>query len=110
VHRALVNLVENAQRHGGGVVAVTTTRADDDVLVMVDDAGPGVPPDERGRIFERFVRGGSRGSLPGSGLGLSLVAETVRAHGGAVWCTDRPDGPGARFTVRLPAARGEERR
>jgi len=103
VHRALVNLMENAQRHGGGVTAVSVTREGDHVLVAVDDEGPGVPHDERDRIFERFVRGGSRGSLPGSGLGLSLVAETARAHGGAVWCSDRPGGPGARFTVRLPA-------
>jgi signal transduction histidine kinase len=104
VHRALVNLLENAERHGAGVTGITLWQEPGAVLVAVDDAGPGVPPSERPRIFERFVRGGSRGSLPGSGLGLSLVAETVRAHGGAVWCTEPPVGPGARFVVRLPAA------
>jgi signal transduction histidine kinase len=103
MHRALVNLFENADRHGGGLTGVTVTPDPGGVLVTVDDRGSGVPSEERERIFERFVRGGSRGSLPGAGLGLSLVSETVRAHGGAVWCIARPDGQGARFVVRLPA-------
>ena len=75
------------------------------VEVVVDDAGPGVAPEERERIFERFVRGGSRGSLPGTGLGLSLVAETMRAHHGTVHVDDAPGG-GARFVMRLPLASG----
>lgn len=101
--RAVVNLVENADRHGGGLVAVHALRDAGDALVLVDDAGPGVDDADRLRIFERFVRGGSRGSLPGTGLGLSLVAETVRAHGGGVHVEDAPGG-GARFVVRLPLA------
>lgn len=104
LHRALVNLFENADRHGGGLTSVTVSAAVHGVFITVEDAGPGVPAAERERIFERFVRGGSRGSLPGTGLGLSLVAETVRAHGGAVWCSSGPDGVGARFTVQLPEA------
>jgi two-component system sensor histidine kinase MtrB len=99
--RAVVNLLENADRHGGGLVAVRAQRDGDDAVVHVDDAGPGVPEADRLRIFERFVRAGSRGSLPGTGLGLSLVAETVRAHGGGVHVEDVPGG-GARFVVRLP--------
>ncbi len=102
MHRALVNLFENAQRHGGGVSAVTFAEAAGTVVLWVDDAGPGVPEADRLRIFDRFVRGGSRGSLPGTGLGLSIVSETVRAHGGTVWCGAAPGG-GARFEVRLPA-------
>jgi two-component system sensor histidine kinase MtrB len=101
VHRALLNLFVNAETHGGGLTAVTVTRSGNQAVVFVDDAGDGVPPAERERIFERFARAGSRGSRPGTGLGLSLVAETLRAHGGAVWCTDAPGG-GARFAVRLP--------
>ena len=101
MNRALVNLFDNADRHGDGLVEVGVAVQGRWVLLTVDDAGPGVPPDERARIFERFVRGGSRGSRPGTGLGLSLVAETLRAHDGAVVCTDRPGG-GARFVVRLP--------
>jgi signal transduction histidine kinase len=107
LHRALVNLFENADRHGGGLTGVTVTAAPGGVVLCVDDEGPGVAPADRERIFERFVRGGSRGSLPGTGLGLSLVAETVRAHGGAVWCVPGPGGVGSRFVVRLPSVHGE---
>ena len=103
LHRALVNLFENAERHAGGVTGVTVAPDGDGVVITVDDAGPGVPIEDRERIFERFVRGGSRGSLPGAGLGLSLVAETVRAHGGAIWCGSAPGASGARFTLRLPS-------
>ncbi len=103
MHRALLNLVENAERHGRGLSAITVGTAEGSVVIAVDDRGPGVSPVDRVRIFERFVRGGSRGSLPGTGLGLSLVAETVRAHGGAVWCTSGPEEVGSRFVVQLPA-------
>jgi signal transduction histidine kinase len=103
LQRALVNLFENADRHGGGVTAVHVRSDGDAAVIEVDDEGPGVPAADRERVFERFVRGGSRGSLPGTGLGLSLVAETVRAHGGAVWCATAPRG-GARFAMRLPLA------
>ncbi len=102
VSRALVNLLDNADRHGGGVCDVRVRPVRDRVRIEVTDAGPGVPDTERERIFERFVRGGSRGSLPGSGLGLSIVAETALAHGGRVWCEDA--FPGARFCVELPLA------
>ncbi|MFC6007363.1 HAMP domain-containing sensor histidine kinase [Angustibacter luteus] len=99
--RALFNLFDNADLHGGGLRAVAVERSGPDALVTVDDEGPGVPLAERTRIFERFVRAGSRGSRQGTGLGLSLVAETARAFHGGVGCTDRPGG-GARFVLRLP--------
>lgn len=101
LNRALVNLFDNADLHGSGLTGVQVRSVGRSVLIDVDDAGTGVGTDERGRIFERFVRGGSRGSRPGAGLGLSLVAETVRGHGGSVTCTESPAG-GARFTLRLP--------
>ncbi|HEU4330355.1 MAG TPA: HAMP domain-containing sensor histidine kinase [Lapillicoccus sp.] len=101
--RALVNLYENADRHAGGVREVTVQRVRDWVRIDVDDHGDGVPEADRERIFERFVRAGSRGSLPGSGLGLSIVAETAVSLGGRVWCEDAPGG-GARFIVELPVA------
>lgn len=102
--RALLNLFDNADLHGGGLTAVTAEVVGEHALVSVDDAGPGVPQAERERIFERFVRAGSRGSRRGTGLGLSIVAETVQSLGGNVGCTDAPGG-GARFVVRLPLAR-----
>lgn len=104
LHRALVNLFDNADLHGGGLRQVVIRRDGAAVQVRVVDAGPGIDGAERERIFERFVRVGSRGSRPGTGLGLSLVAETVRAGGGSVWCEDSPGG-GATFVVSLPTAR-----
>ncbi|MBF6066307.1 HAMP domain-containing histidine kinase [Nocardia terpenica] len=102
LERAVVNLLDNAQRHGGGAVGVGVERRGDEIIVTVDDAGPGVAAEDRERIFDRFVTvRRSRKSGTGTGIGLALVAETVAAHGGTVSCTDRPGG-GARFTVKLP--------
>ncbi|MDP8992420.1 MAG: HAMP domain-containing histidine kinase [Actinomycetota bacterium] len=103
--QVLANLVENARFHGGGAVRVCVEAAAGCVRLVVDDAGPGVPIEERERIFERFGRGraSSRGAGQGSGLGLSLVAEHVHLHAGRVWVEDRPGG-GARFVVELPMA------
>lgn len=104
LERAIGNLLDNADRHGGGVVAVTAVRAGAEVVITVDDAGPGVPVAERERIFERFatVRNARR-AASGTGIGLALVAETVAAHRGRVECDETPSG-GARFTIRLPSA------
>lgn len=107
LRRTVVNLLENADNHAGGLERVTLHRVGNDAVLNVDDAGPGVPMAERQRIFERFTRSGSRAARPGTGLGLSLVVETVRAHGGDVWCTDSPSG-GARFVVRLPVTESYE--
>jgi two-component system sensor histidine kinase MtrB len=109
--RVIANLIDNARTHGGGVAAVSLTRHDDRVQLAVDDAGPGVPEEDRDLIFERFSRGGQagrRGSDDGVGLGLALVAEHVRLHRGSVWVEDRPGGqPGARFVVELPVVLSE---
>jgi signal transduction histidine kinase len=103
LYRAVVNLFDNADLHGGGIAGVQVRTRGDHVVVIVDDDGPGVPLADRSRIFERFARSGSRGSRAGTGLGLSLVAETARAYGGTVWCAESPTG-GARFVLRLPLA------
>jgi two-component system, OmpR family, sensor histidine kinase MtrB len=104
VERILANLVENAKRYADGITAVTITTDGRWVDILVDDAGPGVPEDERKAIFGRFHRGAAA-TVPdapkGTGLGLSLVEEHVRLHGGQVSVTSSPDG-GARFVVRLP--------
>lgn len=104
LERVVVNLMDNARLHGGGVTRVRVERADGRGRIVVDDSGPGVAAGDRERIFERFARGdaaGRRGESDGTGLGLSLVREHVRLHGGRVWVEDGiPDG--ARFVVELP--------
>ncbi len=107
LRRVLDNLVDNALRHSPstGRIEVRALRSDGEWRFEVADQGPGVPPDVRDRIFERFTRvdgARSRGS-GGTGLGLALSAAVARAHGGALELVD--DGrPGARFRLRLPAA------
>ena len=104
LERVLANLADNADRHGGGLVRVLVEREDGWAGFAVEDRGPGVPAEERDKVFERFFRGraaGMRGAGEGSGLGLSLVREHVGLHGGRVWVEER-DGGGARFVVRLP--------
>jgi signal transduction histidine kinase len=104
--RALVNLIRNAEIHGGGLSEVGIDATETHVDITIGDRGPGVPSDERTRIFERFARAGGTKTGTGSGLGLSIVAETVSRHGGRVWCDGRP-GKGAEFVVRLPLWKGE---
>ena len=68
---------------------------------LFEDAGPGIPPPDRERVFERFARAGGRKEGTGSGLGLSIVAQTVHNHGGSVWSGEAPTG-GAGLVIRLP--------
>lgn len=108
--RILDNLLGNADAYGGGACRVAVESAGDSVLIAVEDSGPGVPPEDRDRIFDRFSRGAGAGrrstSGDGVGLGLALVAEHARLHGGRTWVEGRPDGEaGARFVVQLPVAR-----
>ncbi|MFC4460237.1 ATP-binding protein, partial [Pseudonocardia nematodicida] len=103
--RVLRNLVDNARRHASSVVAVSVRESDGVAVIDVDDDGAGVPEADRGRVFERFVRldeARSRGD-GGSGLGLSIVAELVAAHGGTVAALQSPELGGARFRVTVPA-------
>lgn len=110
--RVMANLVENASLYAGGVTRVLVERQPplgvpapaSAIRVVVEDHGPGIPAAERDHLFERFYRGvraGQRASSQGTGLGLSLVAEHVRLHGGRVWSEDAPGG-GTRFVVELP--------
>lgn len=101
--QVLTNLLDNADNYGGGAVAVAVESADDVVRIAVDDAGPGVPEHERAYVFERFARGDAGTAIPGTGLGLALVAEHVRLHGGRAWVETSPVG-GARFVIELPRA------
>ena len=107
----LLNLLDNAVKYGPEDQTVTVTLAPADaagrVLVTVDDQGPGIPPAERERVWERFWRlERDRGSaIAGTGIGLAVVRELAALHGGRAWVEDPPDGRrGARFAIELPAA------
>lgn len=104
--RALSNMLTNGIQHGGGITAVSISSKEDHVEIAIEDEGPGVAESERSEIFDRFSRGssaGRRGDDTGSGLGLSMVHEDIRLHGGQVWVEDRLDEKsGARFIIQLP--------
>lgn len=100
--RALRNLTDNAARHAATRVQLTLDRSDGQARIEVTDDGPGVPPAERDRIFQRFVRldtSRQRGA-GGTGLGLSIAQQIVRSHGGDLSASDRSGG--AQFVLRLP--------
>lgn len=111
--RVIANLIDNARAYGGGAPEITIEVNNPEsepmshLIIAVEDHGEGVSESERSLIFERFARGGGAGRRTGSegaGLGLSLVDEHVRMHGGRVWVEDRLDGqPGARFVIELMA-------
>jgi len=107
LRRVLANLLSNALIHApaGGPVEVTVDRDHAEAVIEVRDHGPGLPPGTEEQVFERFWRAdGSRAhAAGGSGLGLSIVREIVRAHDGTVRAANHEQG-GAVFTVRLPAA------
>jgi signal transduction histidine kinase len=100
LRRAIRNLLANALAVADTVV-IEVTHAGHGPTVVVTDNGPGIPDDQRERIFEPFVRldGGPRG---GTGLGLAIVRRTIETHGGTITCEPGPGG-GSRFTLRLPA-------
>ena len=105
LQQVLGNLLDNAANYAGGATSITISQPHPTSLrVTVDDRGPGVPVEDREKVFNRFERGtaGTRPGAPqGTGLGLALAAEHVLLHGGRLWIDDAPDG-GARFVIDLP--------
>jgi len=99
----LGNLLDNAAKYtppGTTITLSAALRARDMVLVVADD-GPGLPPGEAERVFERFARGGSDRSVGGVGLGLAICRAAARLHGGEI-CAKHNPGGGARFEITLP--------
>jgi signal transduction histidine kinase len=101
------NLLENAARYGGGqeVRAVIEPGGDDGpaaVVIAVEDRGPGIPEEDRERIFAPFYRRPGHAAASGHGLGLALVRQVARYHGGDARHVPRPGG-GSRFEVKIPA-------
>jgi signal transduction histidine kinase len=116
VSQALANLVDNAIKYAApetkgpldtvngerGGILVKADAEQDRVVLTVSDRGPGIPQDDRSRVVDRFVRLEQSRSLPGSGLGLSLVSAVARLHGGELKLED--NAPGLRARISLPRA------
>ncbi len=107
LRRVLSNLVHNAIKFtpSHGTIDISANMVEDRVLIAVTDSGPGISPEERERVFERFYRGDRARRSSGTGLGLAIAKHIVEAHGGTIWVEDSPKPPGARvcFTLTLGA-------
>ncbi len=101
LHQVLVNLLSNAIHvtPPGGQVTARAAALEAEALLTVRDRGPGIPPEELPRLFERWYRGRAR--YPGSGLGLAIAQAIVQAHGGRIWA-ESVEGEGCTFAVALP--------
>lgn len=121
VELCLVNYVSNGIKYADPAkperwVEVSASRrdlpgGDGEVIIRVRDNGIGVPPEARARVFDRFYRSDPGSDIEGTGLGLSLVRDTVQALGGRAWADfDDGDGRGSTFSIALPARRDEDTR
>jgi two-component system sensor histidine kinase KdpD len=106
IQRVLVNLLENALKYSPAdeSVRVQVSATPSEAVVRVIDHGPGVPPDERERIFEPFARGSRGANAPGAGLGLAIARGFTEANDGRLTVESR-SGQGATFVLALPSAR-----
>jgi signal transduction histidine kinase len=104
LHQVVVNLLDNAVRHGpaDGTVTVSAIAEAGRMVIEVADEGPGIPPEERARVFERFTRG-DRSTGGGTGLGLAIARWVVELHHGSIAVVDPDGSPGCRIRVTLPA-------
>src|SRR5208283_3495209 len=105
VRLILDNLLSNAIKFTprGGTISINARAEREQLVLDVMDSGPGIPQEERKRIFEAFYQGKTPqgGHVKGTGIGLSVVTEFVNAHGGSIEILEAPAG-GAHFRVRLP--------
>ena len=105
IEQVFINLVENAVKYTppGTPIEISATAVEGAVRVDVSDRGPGLPPGEETRIFEKFYRAPGATSTSGVGLGLTICRGIITAHGGRIWAENRPGG-GAVFHFTLPFA------
>ena len=105
VTQVFANLLENCVKHTppGTQISISARLEGQDLRVVVDDNGPGLPPGDSERLFEKFQRGQDEGNKGGAGLGLAICRAIVKAHGGAISALPRPGG-GTRFQFTLPVA------
>jgi two-component system, OmpR family, sensor histidine kinase KdpD len=107
IEQVLINLLDNAIKYTPSGIPITLSAWPTDGAVMVEiaDRGPGLPPGDEQRIFEKFYRRSHAGERSGAGLGLTICRAIVEAHGGRIWAENRPDGGAAlRFTLPMQGA------
>jgi two-component system sensor histidine kinase KdpD len=103
IERVLVNLIENAVKYTppGSTITIMSLHHESELHLIVEDNGPGLPPGNEERLFEKFVRGHPESAVNGIGLGLAISRALVRAHGGDL-VADVHVARGARFIISLP--------
>ncbi len=101
ISRALANCIDNALKYGGDTITVRTADTEDGVVLEVLDNGPGIAPEDRARVVERFVRLDNARTRPGGGLGLAMVDAVARLHGGRLVLDEAPGG-GLAVALHLP--------
>jgi signal transduction histidine kinase len=110
LERIMANLVGNAIKYtpGGGQIKVAANAQNSHIKISITDTGPGIPPEDRERIFERFARiKENTANRKGFGLGLAFCRLAVEAQGGKIWVEDGEGGVGSRFIFTLPAHTAE---
>ncbi len=100
---AISNLISNALRYSseGGEIGIQVTARNGEVQIAVSDTGPGIPPEQQERIFERFTQAVDGGEIGSAGLGLAIVRDIVQAHGGRIYVESQV-GRGSRFVLDIP--------
>jgi signal transduction histidine kinase len=105
IDRVLTNLLDNAVKYtrDGGKITIAARLQGEYVHVSVTDSGPGIPPQDRERVFDRYIQAGDQTGRRGFGLGLTFCRLVVEAHGGRIWVESGDEGTGSRFVFTLPA-------
>jgi two-component system sensor histidine kinase KdpD len=108
MEQVLVNLLDNATKYSpsGAPIEVRAAETDGRLVVEVADRGPGLPPEDLNRVFEKFYRATGTARKPGAGLGLAICRGIIELHGGDMVAENRPGG-GTLFRFRLPLATAE---
>jgi two-component system sensor histidine kinase KdpD len=106
MERVVINLLENAMKYTppGTPLEISGALQDQEILVAVADGGPGLPPGQEERVFEKFYQA-APGRVRGAGLGLAICRSIIEAHGGRIWAANRLKG-GAVFSFTIPLAEG----